>query len=196
MTEPVRRAAPAPPGPAQPAPAPGQTPPTPAIRRATLDDLDAIMVLETGIFGSEAWSRGSMRTELGSRHGYYLVAEGADPQHPDAVLAGYGGLLAPAGSGQADIQTIAVAPGARRHGLGRALMLAMLDEARRREAREVFLEVRADNPNAQALYESLGFEQIAVRPRYYQPDGVDAHVMRLELGLDLGPGRLGLGGDS
>jgi ribosomal-protein-alanine acetyltransferase len=160
--------------------------PTPTIRRATLDDLDAIMRLETSTFASDAWSRGSMRAELGSRHGYYLVAEAATdgdagPQHPDAAIVGYAGLLAPAGSGQADIQTIAVAPTARRNGLGRALVVALLSEARRREAAEVFLEVRADNPNAQALYASLGFEQIAVRPQYYQPDGVDANIMRLGL---------------
>jgi [ribosomal protein S18]-alanine N-acetyltransferase len=153
----------------------------PVLRRATLDDLDAIMELETSTFTSDAWSRGSMRAELGSRHGYYLVAETVGTQHPDAPLAGYAGLLAPLGSGQADIQTIAVAPDARRHGLGRALMVALLDEARRRTADEVFLEVRADNPNAQALYASLGFEQIAVRPKYYQPGGVDAHIMRRAL---------------
>lgn len=159
----------------------------PAIRRATLDDLDAIMRLETSTFGSDAWSRGSMRAELGSRHGYYLVAgapagDAGEPQHPDAGIAGYAGLLAPAGSGQSDIQTIAVAADSRRQGLGRALVVALLDEARVRGAAEVFLEVRADNPTARALYASLGFEQIAVRPKYYQPDGVDAHVMRLDLG--------------
>jgi len=149
----------------------------PSIRRATLDDLDAIMSLETSTFASDAWSRGTMRAELGSPHGYYLVADGP----ADGAIAGYAGLLAPVDSGQADIQTIAVAPTARRHGLGRALMVALLDEARRRQTADVFLEVRADNPNAQALYASLGFEQIAVRPRYYQPDDVDALIMRLEI---------------
>ena len=159
------------------------TPDVPSLRRATLDDLDAIMELETSTFASDAWSRGSMRAELGSRHGYYLVAV-APPAHPGDAIAGYAGLLAPAGSGQADIQTIAVATDARRHGVGRALMIMMLAEARRRAATEVFLEVRADNPNAEALYASLGFEQIAVRPKYYQPDGVDAHIMRLRLEAD------------
>ena len=38
-----------------------------------------------------------------------------------------------------------------------------------------------DNPGAQALYLSLGFEQIAERPGYYQPDNVDALVMRLRI---------------
>ena len=60
-------------------------------------------------------------------------------------------------------------------------MLRLIDEARDRGASEVFLEVRADNPGAEALYDSLGFEVIAVRPKYYQPDGVDAHVMRLTI---------------
>ena len=45
----------------------------------------------------------------------------------------------------------------------------------------MFLEVRADNPVAQALYASEGFEAVGRRPRYYQPDDVDAIVMRLEL---------------
>ena len=58
-------------------------------------------------------------------------------------------------------------------------MLALIAETRRRGARELFLEVRADNPGAQTLYRELGFEEIGVRPRYYQPDGVDAIVMRL-----------------
>src|SRR3954469_18779516 len=105
----------------------------PLIRRATLADLYAIMDLETSTFASDAWSRDTMRSELASVHGYYLVAERAptsagERQHPDSAIAGYAGVPPPAGSNQADIQTIAVAPDARRLGLGRALMVALLDE--------------------------------------------------------------------
>ena len=57
-------------------------------------------------------------------------------------------------------------------------MHALITAARRRHVAELFLEVRADNPIARALYDSLGFEQIGVRPRYYR-DGVDAILMRL-----------------
>ncbi len=57
----------------------------------------------------------------------------------------------------------------------------LLAEASRRRVREVFLEVRADNPVAQALYASEGFAELGRRPRYYQPDGVDALVMRLDV---------------
>jgi ribosomal-protein-alanine N-acetyltransferase len=148
------------------------------LRIATTDDVEAIMALETATFETDAWSSDSMSSELGSEHTYYLFA--FDPATPD-VLAGYGGLLAPEDSGEADIQTLAVAPAARRNGLGRTLVTALLAEAAVRGAAEVFLEVRADNPNARALYDSLGFEQIAVRTKYYQPDGVDAQVMRVTL---------------
>ena len=57
-------------------------------------------------------------------------------------------------------------------------MTALLEEAEARNATRVFLEVRADNPHAIALYASLGFEEIAVRPGYYQPEGVDAVIMK------------------
>jgi ribosomal-protein-alanine N-acetyltransferase len=147
------------------------------LRRATRDDLELIMAIETTVFDGDAWSRATMSAELGDRHGYYLVA--FPPGEPDRVEA-YAGLRSPLSEPQAEIQTIAVAESARRHGLGRVLMLRMIDEARERGAVELFLEVRADNPGARALYDLLGFEQIAVRPRYYK-GGVDAHIMRLTI---------------
>ena len=146
------------------------------LRRATEADLPAIMELERTTFVSDAWSEHSMHAELVSTNAYYLVA--FEPENPERIDA-YAGLLAPRGSGEGEIQTIAVAERARRHGLGRTLMRALIGEARSRGAGEVFLEVRADNPGAQALYRELGFDEIGVRPQYYQPDGVDAIVMRL-----------------
>jgi ribosomal protein S18 acetylase RimI-like enzyme len=59
-----------------------------------------------------------------------------------------------------------------------------LDYAREQKAKEVFLEVREDRPNPQSLYKSLGFLTIDRRENYYQPDGVAAIVMRLELGSE------------
>ena len=144
------------------------------LRRANADDLNAIMLIETAVFENDAWSAEAMASELQSRHTYYLVAERAG-------VEGYAGLFAPVGSEQADIQTIAVGESARREGLGRVLMQTLIAEARERGASEVFLDVRADNPGARSLYDSLGFEPIAVRPGYYQPDNVDAVVMRLHI---------------
>lgn len=148
------------------------------LRRATTDDLDAIMALEERLFATDAWSRPTMAAEITDRHGYYLVAF---PPDDPARIDAYAGLRAPRAQPQADIQTIAVSPAVRRQGLGRVLMLSLIAEARDRGATEVFLEVRADNPGAQQLYAGLGFEPIAVRPKYYQPDGVDAIIMRLTI---------------
>ncbi|PRB16027.1 ribosomal protein S18-alanine N-acetyltransferase [Microbacterium sp. MYb62] len=145
------------------------------LRDATPDDLDAIMAIENRSFPTDAWSSETMAAELASPHGRYLVDE-----HDDAVV-GYGGVRALQGSADADIQTIAFLAEHRGQGRGRALLRALLAAAAARGAREVFLEVRADNPSAEGLYLAEGFEEIARRPHYYQPDGVDAIVMRLEL---------------
>jgi ribosomal-protein-alanine N-acetyltransferase len=146
------------------------------LRHATTGDLDAIMAIETPTFGNEAWSADAMLSDLRNPQCWYIVAErGGFP----GVIDGYAGLFAPQGSHEGDIQTIAVTAETRGGGLGRALMNALIGEARKRGAEQVFLEVRADNPGAQHLYESLGFEEIAQRVGYYQPDNVDAIVMRL-----------------
>ncbi|KNY07715.1 ribosomal protein S18-alanine N-acetyltransferase [Microbacterium sp. GCS4] len=145
------------------------------LRAATPDDLDAIMTIERRSFPTDAWSAQAMALELGSPHGRYLVDE-----HEGSVV-GYGGVRALEGSGDADIQTIAFDAEHRGAGRGRALLRALLETAAERGAREVFLEVRADNPGAEGLYRSEGFEEIGRRPRYYQPDDVDAIVMRLVL---------------
>ncbi|MCU1478669.1 MAG: N(6)-L-threonylcarbamoyladenine synthase TsaD [Subtercola sp.] len=157
------------------------------IRVAGPSDLDAIMALETSTFGTDAWSPAMMRSDLAQKHCYYLVAENPELRGVAGFpLGGYAGLLSPQGAADADIQTIAVAPDARGHGLGRTLMRALIAEAVRRGARRVFLEVRADNPGAQHLYETLGFTSIGIRRGYYQPDNVDAVVMRVELDTQRG----------
>jgi ribosomal-protein-alanine acetyltransferase len=146
-----------------------------AVREAGIDDLAAIMTLERASFPTDAWTERTMRDELVSPHGRYLVLE------EDGVVAGYAGLRVMAGSREGDIQTIAVAAASRGRGWGRTLLTALMDEATRRGVRELFLEVRADNPVAQSLYASVGFIEIGRRPRYYQPDDVDALVMRADL---------------
>ena len=145
------------------------------IRDAVAGDLERISELESQIFTSDAWSPAMIREELLADHRRYLVlVDGSDG------IVGYAGILVI--GAEADVQTIAVAPEARGAGHGRALMNELLGEATARGAEQVFLEVRADNPAARNLYVSLGFEELGVRPKYYQPDNVDAVVMRREMG--------------
>ena len=80
-----------------------------------------------------------------------------------------------------DIHNLAVAPAYRRRGLARALLEAVIADARREKATRVTLEVRKSNDAAQRLYHSLGFMAQGVRKGYYSDDGEDALVMALEL---------------
>ena len=137
-------------------------------------DIEPAHTVERELF-RDAWSQETFWSELAGvpETRYYVVAEGG------AAIVGYAGLAVV--GHQADIQTVAVAPAAQGTGLGGRLLDDLLAEARRRDAGEVLLEVRADNEPAQALYAGRGFERIAVRRGYYPPDGADAHVLRLRL---------------
>lgn len=145
-------------------------------------DIPAITVLEHVAFPDDAWSVGMFWSELAEvASRCYLVAEefGADETHPDREgprIVGYAGLLI--GAGEAEVLTIAVDPTREGYGLGSTLLTELLREAARRQCDEVVLEVRADNPRAQALYRRFGFVQIGTRRGYYQPANVDAWVMR------------------
>jgi ribosomal-protein-alanine N-acetyltransferase len=136
-------------------------------------DVEPLLPLEQELFGPSAWTAETFWAELAHpENRWYLVAEGAD-----GSPLGYAGLLAP--GAEADVQTVAVAPAAQGLGLGRILLEALIGQARERGATSLLLEVRADNAPAIGLYSKRGFEQIAIRRRYYQPEDVDALVMRL-----------------
>ena len=134
--------------------------------------IDALMPFEHDMFGTEAWSADSYRRELAdSAHRSYVAAES-----DDGALLGWAGVMVVGDA--AEILTVGVVPAARRRGIARALIDALLDHARTRGATEAFLEVRVDNDGARALYASEGFAEIAVRRGYYDAGRVDAVVMR------------------
>ncbi|GAA5192460.1 ribosomal protein S18-alanine N-acetyltransferase [Arthrobacter gyeryongensis] len=143
------------------------------LRDMTADDVTAVEVLERRLFPVDAWPMQMFFDELAqvdTRR--YVVAEAG------GQIVAYAGLMCI--EPIADVQTIAVVPEFEGRGIGSAILTELIEEARRRGAVEVLLEVRADNPRAQALYVRFGFEQIHVRRRYYR-DGTDALIMRLTL---------------
>jgi [ribosomal protein S18]-alanine N-acetyltransferase len=143
-----------------------------SLRMMTAADIDAVLPMEQGLFGEEAWSRQMLEGELAEQpvSRYYVIAD------DDGVINGYAGLMV-AGA-QADVLTLAVAADRWGRGTGSALLEALLAEAERRGCAEVFLEVRIDNTRAQRLYRRYGFAEIGIRKGYYQPSGTDALVMR------------------
>ena len=72
---------------------------------------------------------------------------------------------------------LAVLPEFRRRGVGRRLIAAACDAARRGGAAHVFLEVRSRSAAALRFYESLGFWEMGVKPEYYPDTGEDARVL-------------------
>ena len=140
----------------------------------TVEHIDALMRHERELFGTEAWTRSGYRTELAdSRYRYYVAAEG-----PDGQLLGWAGVMMIADA--AEILTVGVVPSAQRRGIGRQLLRTLLEEAVRRGAREVFLEVRIDNDAARKLYEAEGFAEVGLRRGYYDAGRIDAVVMKRE----------------
>jgi ribosomal protein S18 acetylase RimI-like enzyme len=92
-----------------------------------------------------------------------------------------GAIAVDIGPYAADILYIYVRPDERRGGLGDLLLRGAIAELQRRPAIEdLFLEVRAGNQAAIALYERLGMERVGVRKAYYR-NGDDAVVYRLKL---------------
>jgi [ribosomal protein S18]-alanine N-acetyltransferase len=81
---------------------------------------------------------------------------------------------------EAHIATIAVHPDYRRRGIGEQILVFALRAARKEGAERAFLEVRAGNAAAQAMYKKYGFEVAGVRPRYYKDNNEDALLMNLE----------------
>jgi ribosomal-protein-alanine N-acetyltransferase len=126
--------------------------------------------------GERAWTRQDMAELLASPGvtGLLLQAAGRD----------VGMALCRVVAEESELLTIAVLPSHQRQGSGRRLMAAVIDRLREAGARTLFLEVGADNPPARALYEGLGFREVATRPAYYRRGTgppADALVMRLDL---------------
>ena len=103
---------------------------------------------------------------------HYFCAVGED-----GTVLGYGGISLVAD--EAEIITVAVSPVCRRQGIARTLMEHMLRLAADARA-TVYLEVRASNMPAIALYKKFGYEKISLRKRYYS-DGEDAEIMQKSL---------------
>ncbi|MGC2744109.1 MAG: ribosomal protein S18-alanine N-acetyltransferase [Candidatus Angelobacter sp.] len=81
-----------------------------------------------------------------------------------------------------EIENIAVTGAARRHGLGSRLVGELLDLARSRGGKSVFLEVRESNRAARSLYEKWAFIEVGRRKMYYQNPAEDALLLKFKFG--------------
>lgn len=126
------------------------------IRPLELADLPAVLALEARAHAFP-WTRGNFEDALVS--GYYMVV-----MERAGTLAGYGVVQIILDEGH--LLNITVAPALHGKGLGRELLLHLMDYARQRTD-TLFLEVRPSNIRAIALYQAAGFNEIGLRRNYY-----------------------------
>jgi [ribosomal protein S18]-alanine N-acetyltransferase len=140
-------------------------------RAMTPGDVPAVGVLERAAYPFP-WSDGIFRDCL--RVGYLCrVAE------LDGAVVAYG--IVAIGAGEAHILNLCVRRDLRGRGVGRQMLMLLLERARQAGVTDVFLEVRPSNRLAISLYQSVGFVQVGIRKGYYQadPGREDALVLKL-----------------
>lgn len=138
------------------------------IRPLEATDIPAVCALETAIF-HRGWSEDAYRAELDNPAAAWLVAV-----HSTKVV-GFGGLMRIVD--EAHVTTLAVADNYRGLGLGKRLLVRMLEDAMAHGVLRATLEVAAGNQVAQALYARFGFEHAAIRRNYYPDTGEDADIL-------------------
>ena len=141
-----------------------------SIRRATRDDLAAIVRVEKTSFGRDAWERECFADYLSAPDCLFLVGEKA------GIVVGY--ALVVHNQKRSELDSIAVAPSHRGGGIAAALMNRLTAILRRRGVSTMTLMVRLDNAAAIALYRKLGFRRERRIEGYYE-DGAPGWRMRV-----------------
>ena len=133
-----------------------QLAPQPVLRAMAVGDLAAVMAIEVQAY-SHPWSQGNFVDSLAAGHlAEVLEFEG---------LIGY--FVAMAGVDELHLLNLTVVPREQQQGHGSALLEAVLAHARAQRLGSVWLEVRASNGHARALYARRGFAEVGVRRNYY-----------------------------
>jgi ribosomal-protein-alanine N-acetyltransferase len=133
-------------------------------------DLPRVVEIERAAF-SHPWSEEMIRREL--EHEFSTVLLATDGR--DGPIMGFAVVWLV--HDELHVLNVAVAPESRRRGVARSVLDRMERNGREQGARVAMLEVRRSNAPAIALYRSLGYREVGVRPRYYAEDGEDALVM-------------------
>lgn len=152
-----------------------------SITKMTEHDLLEVVDIEESS-GLSRWGWSAYYAELqGRNNNLMFVARvdngGSGPRSHS--LAGY--IVARMGAEELHINNVAVRTGYRRRGIGRDLLKHVLGEGKRLSVPCAFLELRAGNAAALALYEKCGFRVTARRQKYYSDPVEDALVMIIQL---------------
>jgi ribosomal-protein-alanine N-acetyltransferase len=141
------------------------------VRAATPADLAEVAAMERACY-ADPWPVTAFASLPENPAVYFAVAR----SRATGALAGYAIVWHVVD--EAELANLAVDPAARRRGIGRGLLDAMLRDCDQRGTRRVFLEVRESNAAARALYASRGFEEVGRRKQYYRSPLEDALILR------------------
>lgn len=130
------------------------------IRPLLAEDVEAAAALDAA-HQSSPWSEAVFHDELVAENRIYLAAYGEE-------LLGYAGAMVV--GDEAHVTTLMVAPGSRRRGIGRRLMVELAKRAISAGSRHLTLEVRARNTAARELYSAFDLAPVGVRKGYYTDD--------------------------
>lgn len=136
-------------------------------------DLDGVMEIEEASFPTP-WSRGMFSEDLARPFSRPFIAQG-----PSGEVLGYAVCWNVAG--ESHLLNIAVHPGSRGRGIGRALVRECIRRGARAGSERIHLEVRAGNEEAQGLYRKCGFVFMGIRKKYYTDTGEDALLLSREI---------------
>jgi [ribosomal protein S18]-alanine N-acetyltransferase len=128
------------------------------------------------------WSVGNFNDSLNAGYQAQLLTAG---ESPNTALLGY--FVAMKGVDETHLLNLTVAPEYQRLGWARVMLDALAVWSRGQNAQWLWLEVRASNAHAKAVYLHCGFREVGLRKGYYPAGGSllnpreDAIVMSLKL---------------
>lgn len=120
------------------------------------DDLDQVIEIEKQCH-SHPWSQANFLSSIDSQHACWVI----EKNHQIIAYAITSTVL-----GEAELLNLSVAPEFQRRGIARAILLA-LENSFSNKIDTLFLEVRASNQAAIALYSSLDYNEVGQRHNYY-----------------------------
>ena len=135
------------------------------LRPMQMHDLDNVMQIEPTIY-SHPWTRGNFNDSLQNGYSGWVMEDISLGKTSEMI--GYALLMMV--MDEAHLLNLSIAKTRQKQGLGRYLLEHMLTIAKTHKATNMFLEVRPSNISAIALYENMGFCEMAVRRGYYPAD--------------------------
>jgi ribosomal-protein-alanine N-acetyltransferase len=144
-----------------------------AIRRLAMMDVPAVLAILQASPEAAAWSQESLLQ-------FASVEPAAWVADLDGVPAGF--LIGRIAADESEILNMAVAHAHRRSGIGSKLLESALEFSRVAGSARAYLEVRASNEPALALYLRHGFTECGRRAGYYRDPVDDALLLSLSLG--------------